>query len=414
MKTTAKKILTNDLYENVVTHIGLRKSMRAVKKIADMYNPYYHGYKGCVDAILQYVNSDIECQIAVTDDFGLQMISALKKRGYHNFTILLTDVDEKMCEYIVYYMEHVFSKEDLRDIKIKTIEECRNMKFDLIISNPPYEVGNVITKNIIDNIDFDKFINLMPLSKYKTNELYQYTSIAMRKVIWEGDAQTYPSITYMSKTPYNYGNWEEFILAAALSDDRIKCLRKYLREQMSRLKNTPFVTNNVFFKRGEAIKENEFLANFFTAQDLVYKLGDRRYEKNQSVYYRVNLLGEELMPFDYAKSCNASNNQTAFICWVVRGFKDKNEKLNFAHWWYSSELKGDGNPKHGLTSLLLAALGKERGSSFCEILPIVNWSIEQTDESILKDYGYSDEEIKEVLALAKTVNCPKAGIVNIG
>ncbi len=43
--------------------------------------------------------------------------------------------------------------------------------FDMIIANPPYSCGNQIVRAILDGIDFDEFINLMPLSCYKSNNL---------------------------------------------------------------------------------------------------------------------------------------------------------------------------------------------------------------------------------------------------
>lgn len=48
------------------------------------------------------------------------------------------------------------------------------MKFDYIINNPPYSIGNEITKEIIDNINYDEFINLMPLRAYRKNNLFRY------------------------------------------------------------------------------------------------------------------------------------------------------------------------------------------------------------------------------------------------
>ena len=49
-----------------------------------------------------------------------------------------------------------------------------NKDFDLVISNPPYEYGNKITSAIIENVSFDKFVNLMPLSCYKAKKLFTH------------------------------------------------------------------------------------------------------------------------------------------------------------------------------------------------------------------------------------------------
>ena len=70
------------------------------------------------------------------------------------------------------YIENNFEDE----IKIIKLQEIFSMKFDIIISNPPYAIGNELTKAIVDNVDFDEFVNLMPVSKYKAKELYKNVS----------------------------------------------------------------------------------------------------------------------------------------------------------------------------------------------------------------------------------------------
>ena len=46
-----------------------------------------------------------------------------------------------------------------------------NIKFDLIIANPPYgKSGANITKNIIDNVYFEEYVNLLPMNDYKRND----------------------------------------------------------------------------------------------------------------------------------------------------------------------------------------------------------------------------------------------------
>ena len=52
---------------------------------------------------------------------------------------------------------------------IETVEDLytMNIKFDLIIANPPYgKPGANITKNIIDNVYFEEYVNLLPATVY--------------------------------------------------------------------------------------------------------------------------------------------------------------------------------------------------------------------------------------------------------
>ena len=53
-----------------------------------------------------------------------------------------------------------------------------NIKFDLIIANPPYgKPGANITKNIIDNVYFEEYVNLLSANDYKRNDskdLFRY------------------------------------------------------------------------------------------------------------------------------------------------------------------------------------------------------------------------------------------------
>lgn len=74
--------------------------------------------------------------------------------------------------------KHVYGFAEL-NTHIKYINDLKelmemNEKFDLIIANPPYDLGSKITKSIIDNVSFTEFVNLMPFSKYKSQHLYKH------------------------------------------------------------------------------------------------------------------------------------------------------------------------------------------------------------------------------------------------
>ena len=48
------------------------------------------------------------------------------------------------------------------------------MTYDFILMNPPYNVGNKITSSTINTLCGGKCVCLMPLSQYKSNELYRH------------------------------------------------------------------------------------------------------------------------------------------------------------------------------------------------------------------------------------------------
>ena len=70
-------------------------------------------------------------------------------------------------------------------------------------------------------------------------------------------------------------------------------------------------------------------------------------------------------------------------------FNSDIEKNNFTEFYYR-------NGKNGLMHKLIKGLNKSSGSIELAI-PRVDWSHPWTDEEILKEYGYTEEEIKEIL-----------------
>ena len=70
-------------------------------------------------------------------------------------------------------------------------------------------------------------------------------------------------------------------------------------------------------------------------------------------------------------------------------FKTAAEKKNFTNFWYC-------NGTLGLMHKLIKGLNKTSGVVNLAI-PRVDWSHPWTDEEILKEYGYTEEEIKEIL-----------------
>lgn len=87
---------------------------------------------------------------------------------YNKITIITDDYDF-ICEDAERIIKVLTDRELKGEInKMKS----NNEKFDLIIANPPYNIGNAIINNCMDLAE--ESIVLMPFSKYKANNLYKH------------------------------------------------------------------------------------------------------------------------------------------------------------------------------------------------------------------------------------------------
>lgn len=406
-----KNSLNCDKGEFCVLFLGRQKTSRVCTKIEPeaKLKSYYYGYKGCRNMLLKYIGVDKTASIAITDDFGLQMIQSLQKQGYKNFTIIITDQDVELAKRFAVYIKQAW-KDELEGIDIKLLEECKEMKFDLIISNPPYEVGNEITRRIIDTIDYDQFLNLMPLSKYKKNGLYKFVEDKLADIVWgedntvsdNVDAFTFPTICHISKVSKNisYETFEhEYIY-----DQRFE---KYWKEQEKR--NPSYLRHIYICGEGSYSSINsktDWCCGIFTPSILrkngpVQLEGNKisleefmkdPYSNSKYRYYVWNFLKPDMRVQDCFEPTHGGRD----ISQTITRFKSELEKDNFLKWWHSAELNGK-YCKVGLSTILLRAMNKTTSCPFEFILPRVDWTKEWTDEEILKDYGYSNEEIKQIL-----------------
>ena len=113
-----------------------------------------------------------------------------------------------------------------------------------------------------------------------------------------------------------------------------------------------------------------------------------KYKKNAE--YVWNILSPELtLDQVFEQFVRGYTNKNATI------FKNATEKQNYVNWWYSAEARGNYR-NSGLAGILLRGLNIDTGD-FSLAIPNVDWSRPWTDEEILKDFDYSDEEIEEIL-----------------
>ena len=324
---------------------------------------------------LQSLNEDIKLNILFIGQFDPYIIAGLAL--YNDVTIWYDSKDQKIT-YIDKIEQNLTYVEDLEGL----LKMCK--KFDYIIANLPYSIGNELTKTIIENVEFKKYINLMPTSKYKSKELYRYVKDIERVEDTFEDADVGDSLTLaqLDKTPCGFSSYDELEMC------------KYEPKLLKFYKGNSKRENNINYSYIYKISQNkeEVRDALNKANSNTYFFVYRRTSKdgihtNDDAIDRKWNLGQNVSNtiFDITKwTGGAWGTQGGFI-----QFNAKNEKDNFTEFWYR-----DG--KDGLMNKLIKGLNKSCGTIELAI-PRVDWTRKWTAEEILKEYGYTDEEIKEII-----------------
>ena len=295
-----------------------------------------------------------------------------------NTIYILYDSEDDKGKYIDVVKNNLYYFYDLDEV----LKMCK--KFDYIIANPPYAMGNDITKTVVENVEFGKYINLMPASKYKGKKLYRYVeSIEKVEDHFEGaEVGESLTITTMSKSADIFSSFEE--LEMRKFDERFK----------------KFYEKNKKIKADFYVSQNPYIINKNIAQEKVQKTIDS-FDINFDFIcpIRVAVNGVDMGGYSYNwnyfksitnKDLNMAKYYDGYqIPFGIIHFNTLQERNNFTEFYYK-------NGKNGLMHKLIKGLNKSSGTIELAI-PRVDWSHPWTDEEILKEYGYTEEEIKEIL-----------------
>ena len=308
--------------------------------------------------------------------FHEQFVSYIAR---NNTIYILYDSEDDKGKYIDVVKNNLYYFYDLDEV----LKMCK--KFDYIIANPPYAMGNELTKTVVENVEFGKYINLMPVSKYKGKELYRYVESIEKVEDHFDDACVGESliVAEMSKTADTFSSFEE--LEMCKFDKRF---RKFYEKNFHKV-NDKFVYKFAAFS-GEKTLHN--IDNFISLLDsniyfiTILRAAANGVDMSGSPYdWNVNYI-DCRNKFSYSWN---TFNKTYITNWGYIKFGSKNERDNLTEFWYR-------NGKNGLMHKLIKGLNKSNGSIAIAI-PRVDWSHPWTDEEILKEYGYTEEEIKEIL-----------------
>lgn len=102
-------------------------------------------------------------------------------RNLNTITVIITGDDKEKYRalYEIMKVDDRFTFVECEsDLDVAEAYKEMSIKTDLILSNPPYgKTAAVITRDIIDNIDFKVFINLMPMNDYRATDLKIYEHV---------------------------------------------------------------------------------------------------------------------------------------------------------------------------------------------------------------------------------------------
>ena len=127
------------------------------------------------------------------NDLGLQWVHKLNKEfGLTKFYMLCVDTANVSKEYIKALIldtcENIFDMEDIEVVPVylhelgDTLKMINRDKFDLVIANPPYEIGNAVITETMKHCE--EAVVLMPVSKLKSKDLYKKINSISEGLLW--------------------------------------------------------------------------------------------------------------------------------------------------------------------------------------------------------------------------------------
>ena len=237
------------------------------------------------------------------------------------------------------------------------------IKTDLVIANVPYgKVGADIVQKIIEEVEFDDFILLLPANDYKRNknkDLFNYQSDMVAINNGFEDAAVTTHMARIHKHKVNNLTADEFERSQYLD----RSLDKYFLENSKR--QAEF---KVVYKPS---------LEYFKTVDI-----------SKSIYIgnvTEDISKQEVLD-NNAKSEQALGNAGDFILVV---FDEAIKKKNLAKFMYSEQ-------GFKFIAKLFRSMNKDSYITPAVYLPKVDYTKELTVRNILEDYQYTEKEIKEI------------------
>lgn len=332
--------------------------------------------------INKYQNRSAKTALVI-DDAGLQVINRLHQEGVKDITLCLTRISAEQVTWVKSLLTLTFPLLPVKIIHLNDLKE--GMKFDLIIANPPYgAIGANITKKIIDTVDFKEYVNLLPANDYKRNtskDLYNYQS-DMESVnggFEDATVTTHCALIYKEKA--NNMTLDEF---STIGFKKSSPIYKLAVQNWSRRHDYKYVTTNCpVYKLQQASNKTSFI---FSERDVANR---RLPYSKKTVQYRWAVAKDVDAAWILSQyNIRIRSGVEVTKCHFIE-FNSEQECSNFIKFIYSK-----------LGFRFIAMLFDCYNSDYIhpeKVFPKVDWTREWTVEEILKDYGYTDEEVQAVM-----------------
>ncbi len=334
-----------------------------------------------IDEIVDISQNKAAKDAIVVDDLGLQIVDRLYHKGLKHITLILARLPKELFQFISDLIKGTFPN---IKIDIKHIEEVDNMKTDLLISNPAYgAIGANITDTLRQKIDYKEFINLLPANDYKRNkmkDLFKYQS-DMKPInggFIDAAVTTHVARIHKGTVEDPAPNINMTLDAFERSQYIDPSLDKYFEENSKRTHYAIDAMPTGGYSRKNAgiwLIETTFIIGM---RDMNHK--HLPYSRTCTTYnWNVNNVGT-------MESLPAMTNNTQLSVSNCN-FNTAVEKQNFVKFVYNN---------FKFMSKIFTALNCD-GTVHSIAFPKVDWTRSWTVEEILKDYGYTEDEIKTVM-----------------